>query len=316
MSCELFVGIDVSKDTLEVATFPATKALTFSNDEAGWVELLAHLRGLRPALVVLEASGGYQSRAASFLAAAGLGVAVVNPRQVRELAGALGQEAKTDRLDAALLARFGEAAKPEPRPLADEEAQALKALVARRSELVEMRTAEINRLKAPLAGPVRDRIADHIAWLEAQIDDIDRDLDQRVRASSLWREKDQLLRSVPGVGPVTSHKLLAALPELGRVTGRQAAKLAGLAPFNRDSGTFKGRRAIWGGRAEVRCALYMAALSAVRWNADIKAFFQRLRAQGKPYKVAMTAAAHKLLLLLNAVLRRGTPWRASLSQTA
>ena len=315
MSNKPFVGIDVSKDTLDVATFPATKPLTFSNDEAGWGELLAHLRSLRPALVVLEASGGYQTLAASFLAADGLPVAVVNPRQVRDFAKSTGQLAKTDRIDAGVIALFAEAVKPEPRLLLDAEAQAFKALVARRRELVDMRAAEKNRSQAPLAGPVRDRIVQHIAWLDAEIDDIERDLGRRVRSSPLWREKDNLLQSVPGIAAVTSHKLLADMPELGWISGREAAKLAGFAPHNRDSGNLRGHRTIWGGRTEVRSALYMATVTAVRYNEDIRTFFQRLKAGGKPHKVAMTAAAHKLLLMLNAVLRRGTPWRPSTCQT-
>ena len=310
-----YVGIDVSKDTLDVATFPATQPLTFANDEAGWVELLGYLRRLRPALVVLEASGGYQTKAASFLAADGLPVAVVNPRQVRDFAKSIGELAKTDRIDAGVIACFAEATKPEPRPLLDAEAQAFKALVARRSELVDMRASEKNRLQAPLSGPAREGIARHIAWLDAEIEDLEADLDQRVRSNALWSEKDELLQSVTGVGPVTSHELLAAMPELGWLTGREAAKLIGLAPLNRASGNYHGHRTIWGGRTEVRCALYMATVTAVRWNDDLKAFFQGLLARQVPYKKAMTAAARKLLLLLNAVLRRGTPWRPYLRPT-
>jgi len=316
MSQECFVGIDVSKDTLHVATQPATRQRVFPNSEAGWAGLLAHLTTLQPALVVLEASGGYEMHVACFLAHEGLPVVIANPKHARDFAKSLGLLAKTDRLDAKMLARFAQAVRPEPRPLPDAETLALKALVARRSDLVAMRTAEENRLQAPLTEPVRDGIAEHIAWLDARIKDLDRELRERVRSNAAWHEKDQLLQSVPGIADTTSHKLLADLTELGDANRHEVANLVGVAPLNRDSGTLRGHQSTWGGRASVRCALYMATLSALRWNPDIRAFYQRLRAAGKPFKLAMTAAMRKLLLLLNSVLRRGTPWRPSSPQTA
>ena len=245
---------------------------------------------------------------AGALAAAGIAVAVVNPRQVREFARATGRLAKTDRLDAQVLARFGEAVKPPVRPLKDEQAQALEALVMRRSQLVAMLTAEKNR-RANAARVIRRSIDEHIRWLEKRLSGFDDELSDLIRATPIWRERDQLLRSVPGVGIVPSVTLLAHLPELGTLTRKQVAALAGLAPFNRDSGTLRGSRCIWGGRAQVRRVLYMATVAAVRANPNIRSFYTALRLRGKHPKPALTACMRKLLVILNAVLRTNTPWQ-------
>jgi transposase len=302
------VGIDVSKAALDVALRPQGTAWRCTNDEAGIAELVARLQPLAPQLIVLEATGGLERLAVAALALAGLPVAVVNPRQVRDFAKATGRLAKTDALDAAVLAHFAEAIRPQPRPLPDEQSQALAALVERRRQLVGMLTAEKNRLRQALPA-VRAKVAAHIAWLEQALKEVDDELDQMLRASPLWRERDQLQRSVPGVGPRVSLALVAHLPELGQGSVKQVATLVGLAPLNRDSGTWRGTRAIWGGRRQVRAALYMAALVAVRHNPVLRAFYERLLARGKPKKVALIACMHKLLLILHAVLRDRTPWQ-------
>jgi transposase len=263
---------------------------------------------LAPTLVVLEATGGYETDVVAALALAGLPVAVVNPRQVRDFAKALGRLAKTDAIDATVLAQFGARVQPEPRPLPDAAHQALAALVTRRRQLVEMLTAERHRL--PLAhGRIKQNLQAHIHWLEQQIHASNEDLRTCIRDSALWRATEQLLRSVPGIGPTTAACLLADLPELGRLTRRQVAALAGVAPLNRDSGTRRGLRTIWGGRAAVRGALYMATLVATRHNPVIRAFYQRLCAAGKPRKVAIIAAMRKLLTILNAMLKAQRPWQ-------
>jgi transposase len=302
-----FVGIDVSKDHLDAHVRPAGEAFRLANDGAGVAALVARLAALAPAAVVLEATGGYEAPAAAALAAAGLPVAVVNPRQARRFAEATGRLAKTDRLDAAALAHFAEAVRPPARPLPDADTRALAALVARRRQLVEMRTAEQNRLA--LAAPAVARgIRDHVAWLDRQIDRVGRELAAAVQASPAWRAKDDLLRGVPGVGPVVSCTLLAELPELGAVSGRRIAALAGVAPVADDSGRRRGGRAIAGGRAGARSGLYMACLSAVRYNPVLRAAYTRLRAAGKPAKVALVAAMRKLVVILNAMLRDNRPW--------
>jgi len=269
--------------------------------------LAGRLRKLGPALIVLEASGGLELAVVGELAAAQLPVAVVNPRQVRDFARSTGQLAKTDALDARVLALFAERVRPPLRELPDQQTRELQALVSRRRELVEMLTAERNRL---LSAPsvLRKRIARHITWLERELKQADRDLDQALRNSPLWREQEDLLRGVPGVGPVLCATLIASLPELGRLNRREIAALAGVAPLNRDSGTLRGRRMVWGGRASVRAALYMATLTATRHNPAIAAFYRRLRAAGKPPKVALTAAMRKLLITLNAILKHRTSW--------
>lgn len=302
-----FVGIDVSKDHLDLHVRPAGDAARLANDEPGVAALVARVAAAGAAVVVLEATGGYEAPAVAALAAAGLPVVVANPRQVRRFAEATGRLAKTDRLDAAALAHFAEAVRPEPRPLPDADAAALAALVARRRQLLDMRTAERNRL--PLAARAVARgIRDHVAWLDAQLDRVGRELAAAVQASPAWRAKDDLLRSVPGVGPVVSHTLLTELPELGTLSARRVAALAGLAPVARDSGRKAGARRIAGGRAAVRSTLYMACLSAVRFNPVLRSFYARLRAAGKAVKVAQVAAMRKLLVILNAVVRDGRRW--------
>ena len=301
------VGIDVAKAELVVAVRPGGDRWTVPNDAAGVARLRARLQELAPTLVVLEATGGYERAAVAALAAAQMPVVVANPRQVRDFARATGQLAKTDRIDAETLALFAERVRPTPRPLADEASAALDALLTRRRQLVGMRGAERNRLEhAPPA--VARGIRTHIRWLERQLSVVDRDLDDMIHQSPVWRAKEDLLRSVPGVGPIVSRTLLGELPELGQLNRRRIAALAGVAPFACDSGTLRGRRVVWGGRASVRAALYMSALVATRWNPVIRAFYQRLLAAGKPKKVALVACMRKLLTILNVMLRTNTPW--------
>lgn len=310
-----FVGIDVSKDRLDVCFVgegePAQPTRdTCSNDATGITALSERLQVLSPALVVLEATGGYEKACASLLSAAGLPVAVVNPRRVRDYAKARGFLAKTDRLDALVLALYARDLSPDPRPLPDEHQQALCDLVGRRRQLVAMLTQESNRLR--LCGPaVRQSIQEHIDWLSSRLKNLDRDLDQAVKDCPDWRHKVELLKSVPGVGPVVSLVLLSELPELGRLNRKQIASLAGLAPFNRDSGQFRGKRSVYGGRSHVRAKLYMSALVAIRHNPTLKAMYDRLCAAGKPFKVAQVAVMRKLLTILNALLREDRPWRGA-----
>jgi transposase len=303
----MFIGIDVSKSHLDVAVRPGDESRRFHRE--GELEaVVAFVLERKPTLVVLEATGGLEAVAAMALAAAGAPVAVVNPRQVRDFAKATGRLAKTDKIDAEVLAFFAEAVRPEVRPLADEETRELEAFVVRRRQLVDMMTAERNRLDACSSKRMRDGIEKHITWLKKQIKDVDGDIERRLRQSSLWREKDDLLRSVPGVGPVTSFTLLASLPELGTLDRRRIAALVGVAPLNRDSGTMRGRRAIWGGRASVRHVLYMAAVTATRSNPVIRDLFGRLVAAGKPKKVALVACMRKLLTILNSIIKHARPW--------
>ena len=302
------VGIDVALATLEVAwsTDPLRRWRT-SNDEVGWTALIELLRPLQPHVIVLEATGGYETGVATALATAGLPVAIVNPRQVRAFAQALGILEKTDRLDAGVLATFAARIQPRPRPLPDDVQADLQALVARRRQLVDMLVAERNRLTLA-RGTVQANLRAHITWLEKQLGKTDRTLRTRIAASPLWRVRDQLLQSTPGIGPATSARLLASMPELGQLTHRQISKLVGVAPLNDDSGTRRGLRRIGGGRTEVRSALYMATVVAIRHNPPIRACYQRWRAAGKPPKVALVAAMHKLLIHLNAMVRSETPW--------
>jgi transposase len=302
-----YAGIDVSKARLDVAIRPSGEAWQSSNDESGIAALVERLQVLAPQLIVLEATGGLERLVTAALALAGLRVAVVNPRQVRDFAKATGRLAKTDAVDAAVLAHFAQALQPTAHPLPDAATQALAALVERRHQLVTMLTAEKHRLQQALPS-VRAKIAAHIAWLEQALAEVDGELDQMLHASPLWRERDQLQRSVPGVGPAVSRVLLAHLPELGQGSVKHLATLVGLAPLNRDSGAWRGHRAIWGGRQQVRSALYMATLVGVRRNPILQAFYERLVACGKPKKVALTACMHKLLTILHAVLRDRTPW--------
>jgi transposase len=291
-----------------VAQRPGGEAWRVSSDATGIATLVKRLKGLRPALVVLEATGGLEIPAVAALAAAGLPAVVVNPRQVREFARATGRLAKTDAIDAQVLAQFGEALQPEVRPLPDTATQELSALVARRRQLIEMLTAEKNRLRMATK-KVRRNIETHIRWLEGELLDLDDGLGEVIRSSPVWRERDNLLRSVPGVGPVLSSVLLADLPELGKLSRKEVAALVGVAPLNRDSGKFRGRRQVWGGRSQVRATLYMAALVASRYNPAIKRFYQRLLSGGKPKKVALTACMRKLLTILNAMTRAQTSWQ-------
>jgi transposase len=307
---DVVVGIDVAKAVLDVAVRPQSEERHLANDAAGIAEIVEWLQALHPQVIVVEATGGYEAALVAELGVAGLPVAVVNPRQVRDFARATGRLAKTDRLDAQALAHFGQAVRPTPRPLLDDEAQALAALLERRRQVVAMRTAEENRLGATRIAVVRARIQAHLAWLEADLEEIDGDLRQRLRTSPLWREQDNLLQSVPGIGPILSLTFLAELPELGRLSHRQIAALVGVAPLNRDSGTLRGRRAVWGGRRAVRTALYMGTLRATRCNPPIQAFYERLLAAGKAKKVALVACMHKLLTMLNAMVRHQAHWQA------
>lgn len=302
-----YVGIDVAKAQLDVAIRPTGENWSVSNDEAGIDQLTARLRDVSAALIVVEATGGFELDVTAALAAAGLPVVVVNPRQVRDFARATGKLAKTDKIDARVLAHFGEAVRPTPRPLPDAEGQLLMALVARRRQIVGMITAEKNRVRSSRQ-TVRQDIKRHIAWLEEELGRMDKDLENTLRKSPVWREKHDLLRSVPGVGPVLAVSLLAELPELGCLDRRQIAALVGVAPVNRDSGTFRGKRRVWGGRARLRAALYMGTLVATRYNPAIAALYERLCTAGKVKKVALTACMRKLLITLNAILRHGTPW--------
>jgi transposase len=315
----MLVGIDVAKAELVVGTRPAGERWAVANDERGVRTLVERLTRDAPELIVLEATGGYELLAVGALAAAGLPVVVVNPRQVRDFARATGQLAKTDRIDADVLALFAERVRPEVRPLRAEDAQELDALLARRRQLLDMLQAERNRLGQVFGrghARVKKSLKTHIAYLERELRVADSDLGTMIRQSPAWRERDDLLQSVPGVGPVLSRTLLADLPELGRLSRREIAKLVGIAPLSRDSGTLRGRRYIQGGRASVRAVLYMAALVATKRNAVIRAFYQRLLAAGKPKKLALVACMRKLLTILNVMARTQQRWRADLAQPA
>ncbi len=304
------VGIDVSKDTLEVAASNG-EHFVLGNEEAGHGELVQRLRGLQPERIVLEATGGYEQAVVAALGLAGLPVIVVNARQVRDFAKALGRLAKSDAIDAQVLRQFAETVKPPYRPLPEAQTRELEALVTRRRQLLAMVVAERQRL-AQAPAVVRRDIHTHIAWLIKRLKDTDRQMGQALRASPWWREQEQLLSPVQGVGPVLLATLCAGLPELGRLGRREVAALVGVAPFNCDSGRFHGKRHCWGGRAEVRAVLYMAALSAKRCNPVIRAFYARLIAAGKPTKVALTACMRKLLSILNAIVRDRSVWNPSL----
>jgi len=303
----VWVGIDISKAHVDVAVFGGTQWREAS-DAGGLARLTNRLIELHTTLAVLEASGGYEAPVAAALAAAGVPLAIVNPRQVRRFAQALGVLAKTDRLDARVLAHFGALVQPEPRPLADAAQVVLLELVQRRRQLVDMLVAEKQRRRTA-SGRVGQQIQEHVTWLEQRLDEIDRELRDVLRASPVWRDKDDLLQGVPGVGPALSATLLAELPELGTLNRRQIAALVGVAPLARDSGTLHGRRTCWAGRASVRSVLYMATLAATRFNPTIRAIYQRLRTARKPKMVALVACMRKLLVTLNAMLAHRTPWR-------
>jgi transposase len=304
---DIFVGIDVSKARLDVFVRPSGEVWSVGNDEAGFAELIARFNRLNPALVVLEATGAYQAPLVGALSVARIPTAVVNPRQVRDFGRATGRLAKTDVLDAEVIARFAETLRPEARPPPDAETQALQALVIRRRQLVDMITAEGNRLKISVQ-PVRRDIEEHITWMRRRLKDVDKDLYDAIRTSSVWRVKEQLLRSAPGIGRVTVCTLLAHVPELGELGNKQISALVGVAPFNRDSGTLRGKRTIWGGRASVRNVLYMATLAAIRTSPSLRAVYERLVRAGKPKKVALVACMRKLLVRLNAMMRSGASW--------
>ena len=308
MDTLFFVGIDVAKEHLDVAVRPSGEGWTIPNDEQSSIELSQRLKELRPVVIVMEATGGLEILVASVLALAGLPVAVVNPRQMRDFAKSIGKLAKTDTLDAQVIAHFAEAIRPEARFLPDEQGQKLHALVTRRRQIIEMLVAEKNRAHI-IHKTTEKRLKEHITWLEKELEDLDKDLEQSIRESPIWREKDNLLQSVPGVGPITSSVLLASLPELGSLDRKKIAALVGVAPFNHDSGKMRGKRMVWGGRAHVRSILYMATLSATRYNPIIKAFYTRLIEVGKPAKVALTACMRKLLTILNAIIHHSQPWR-------
>jgi len=304
-----FVGIDVAKDRLDVHVRPAAETFAVARDGKGLEALVAALRGREVALVVLEATGGFELTVAAALAGARLPLAVVNPRQIRDFARATGRLAKTDALDAEAIARFAEAIRPEPRPLASEDAQALSELVARRRQLVEMIGMEKNRARQARTKRVKKSLAATLKVLEAQLATLDGDIDGAVRGSPAWRVADDLLTSVPGIGDVTARTLIAELPELGQLDRRRIAALVGVAPINRDSGQWRGHRAIAGGRVGVRNTLFMATLSAIRWNPVIRQHYARLVDAGRPKKLAIIACLRHLLTILNAILRTKTPWQ-------
>lgn len=303
-----YVGIDVSKTTLDLMVRPTGTRHQQSNDADGIAQLVKQLRRLRPTLVVCEATGGWERLLVGASAAARLPIVVVNPRQVRDFAKATGRLAKTDRLDAEVIARFAEAVQPEPRALPTADAQALDDLVTRRQQLIDMRTAEGNRRRLA-TGRLREQLDEHLAWLDRQLADFDKELDHTLRSSPVWREQAEVLRSAKGVGPILTATLLSGLPELGHLNHKEIAALVGVAPFNRDSGMWRGKRQIWGGRGPVRAVLYMATLSAVRTNPVVRNFYQRLINAGKLQKVALVASMHKLLTILNAMARDGRAWQ-------
>ncbi len=307
-----FIGIDVSKSQLDIAVRPDNKRWSSANTDADIAKVVETIKEFSPQIIVVEATGGLEMPLVAALSQASLPVVVVNPRQVRDFAKAVGRMAKTDRIDSEVLAHFGEAVKPEIRLLKDEDTQILTALVTRRRQVIDMLTAEKNRLGIS-SKIVRKDIQKHINWLQARLEDIDRNLDSAIRNSPAWREKDDLLRSVPGVGQVLSVSLITGLPELGTLSRRQIASLVGVAPLNRDSGLFRGKRTVWGGRANLRAVLYMATLSASRFNPAISLFYSRLIAAGKKSKVALTACMRKLLGILNAIVKNQIPWQADYS---
>ena len=309
-----FIGIDVSKQWLDVACLPERETRRYGNDCAGLEQLCAWIVPLAPELIVMEATGGFETNAATALAAGGLALAVVNPKHVRDFARAFGILAKTDRIDALVLAAFAQKVHPPVRPLPDEERRELIDLVDRRRQLVTMRAEEKTRLTQATPAARQD-IKEHIEWLNERLRRLDIDLTAKLRSSSLWKTKEQILTSAPGVGRVTVATLVARLPELGTLNRRAIAALTGVAPFARDSGQHRGRRMIWGGRADVRNVLYMATVTAARINPVIRSFYLRLKQAGKPPKVALTACMRKLLTILNTMVRNNQPWQIPPTQT-
>lgn len=310
---ERFVGIDVSKSTLDICIEPLGQTLHVAYDEAGARQVVSRLKELGPALIVMEATGGLEVRIATELSVKGLPVAVINPRQARDFAKATGQLAKTDQVDAAVLAAFAKAIRPQVRPLKDADTRALDDMVSRRRQLIDMRVQETLRLGTAASKPLEKSLSRHIAWLDKRIAEIDADLTKRLRGSEAWRTKDDLLRGIPGVGAVTTLTLLAKCPELGTLNRREIAALAGVAPLANDSGKHRGRRFIWGGRADARAVLYMAAVSAIRCNDTIKAFAERLKNTGKPPKVVIVACMRKLLTIMNSMLKNNAPWNPKIA---
>lgn len=310
---ERFVGIDVSKATLDVCIEPHRQMLHVAYDEAGVKQLVGRLEEASPTLIVIEATGGLEVRIATELASKGLPVAVINPRQARDFAKATGQLAKTDQVDAAVLAAFAKAIRPQARPLKDVDTRALDDMVSRRRQLIDMRVQETLRLGTAVSKPLQKSLNSHIAWLDKRIAEVDNDLTKRLRGSDVWRTKDDLLRGIPGVGAVTTRTMLAKCPELGTLNRREIAALTGVAPLANDSGKHRGKRFVWGGRAEVRAVLYMATVSAIRCNETIKTFAERLKKAGKQPKVVIVACMRKLLTIMNSMLKNNTPWNPKIA---
>jgi transposase len=314
MNSQIYVGLDVSKQHLDVAVRPHNRHFVTSNDNRGIKSLVKRLAALTPQLIVLEASGGYEFLVTAALAEAQLPVALVNPQAVRKFAGAAGKLAKTDKIDAQVLAHFAEALRPEPRPLPDQAHQVLKAALQRRQQVVKMIGQEENRLEKTFIPTVRRDIQAHLTWLRQRLTALNRDLDDQIRQSPLWQDRDRLYQSVPGIGPLVSRAVIAQLPEIGTLPGKKAAALVGVAPYNRDSGRFRGKRMIRGGRSYLRRMLYMAAVAATRWNPVIRTFYLRLVAAGKPKKLALTACMRKLVIILNAMVKHNQPWNQFINQ--
>lgn len=310
---EKFVGIDVAKDTFDLCIDPPGEALHVAYDDAGIEQVCKRLGAEAPTLIVMEATGGLETRLASELVAKGLPVAVINPRQARDFAKATGQLAKTDLVDAAVLCAFARAIRPAVRTLKDEDTRDLDDLVTRRRQLIAMRVQEDLRLGSAASKTLRKSLQAHISWLDKRIDDLNDDLTQRLQSSDAWRTKDDLLRGIPGVGAVTSVTMLAKCPELGKLNRREIAALTGLAPLANDSGKHRGKRFIWGGRADIRTVLYMATVSAIRFNPAIKVFAERLKKTGKPSKVVIVACMRKLLTIMNAILKNNAPWNPTIA---
>jgi transposase len=305
---EKFAGIDVSKSTLDVCIEPAAQTLHVAYDEAGVSQVASRLKEVSPILIVIEATGGLEVRIATELVSKGLPVAVINPRQARDFAKASGQLAKTDQVDAAVLAAFAKAIRPQSRPLKDADTRALDDMVSRRRQLIDIRVQETLRLGTAASKPMQKSLKQHIAWLDKRIAEVDNNLSKQLRESDVWRAKDDLLRSIPGVGNVTTRTMLGKCPELGMLNRREIAALTGVAPLANDSGKHRGKRFVWGGRADVRAVLYMATVSAIRCNGPIKAFAERLKKAGKPPKVVIVACMRKLLTIMNSMLKNNTPW--------
>jgi len=308
---QIFIGIDVAQDRLDAHVRPSDESFAVARDSEGLAALIERLRAFDPYLVVLEATGGFEVTVAAAVVAAEIPLAVVNPRQIRDFARATGQLAKTDALDARAIARFAEAVRPQPRPVPDAQARALGELVARRRQIIEMMTAERNRRRQLTSRRLVKSVDRLLTVLQQELSELEQDLDEGIRGTPAWRERDELLRSVPGIGNVVARTLIADLPELGRLDRKQIAALVGVAPINRDSGKMRGKRTTWGGRAKVRCTLYMAALVASRYNPLLKAFYQRLTSAGKAKKLALTAVMRKLLTILNAMIRDNTRWQSA-----